>query len=382
MASYKEGDSATADTIMAAGKDNPVLGFLMWVLGAFAVSVEVFLRRDFGERYFTRTKFLTGLLILLAFKFGSSFAPRTPSLEDYVVDPETGQFVLKATESSFNLNGALTYFFLLAYIILGSYHTFRIWWRNGTGRPLHSRDHGLTWLEKLGALTLAIPNFLIGLVMQVYALTLPEHERPWLMNALPFLRDARGFAERVIEPLTLILLAVLCSNLGAPSVATWLFFSTAALVLFTTIRHEQYRSQMLDMQDRQIEAKDMSSAMFGDTESLRIPYETKKAMFEVTNIVENSSPEAMEAIRRNTPNIAEAMEALNPKLKNMTVKKEPSAAPPYTPPPAAPAPPEHIPPPIVNQPPIAAQELPEEGKPGGESGISVKDAMKNLKTKK
>lgn len=376
MATYKEGGSATADTIMAAGKDNPILGFFMWVLGAFAISTEVFLRRDFGERYFTRTKFITGFLILLAFKFGSSLAPRMPSFDDYTVDPETGQYVLKAAESSFNLNASLTYFFLLAYIILGSYHTFRIWWRNGTGRPLHSRDHGLTWLEQLGALTLAIPNFLIGLVMRVYSLTLPEHERPWLMNALPFLRDARGFAEKVVEPLVLIILAIAFSNLGAPSVTTWLLFSTFSLVLFTTIRHEQYRNQMLDMQDQQIEARDMSSAMFGDTESLRIPYETKRAMFEVTNIVESSSPEAMEAIRRNTPNIAEAMEALNPKLKNMSAKKEASAAPPSPPPPAPPV--ENVPPPIVNQEP---PPTPEE-KPVGESSISVKDAMKNLKTKK
>jgi hypothetical protein len=379
MATYKDGDSATADTIMAAGKDNAVLGFVMWVLGAFAISVEVFLRRDFGERYFTRTKFVLGLIMLMAFNLGSNLTSRMPSFSDYAIDPETGQYVLKATQTSFNLSAWLTYILLLAYIILGSYHTFRIWWRNGTGRPLHSRDHGLTWLEPLGALTLAIPNFFIGLVMRVYALTLPEHERPWLLNALPFLRDARGFAEKAVEPLVLILLGVLFSNLGAPSVATWLFFSALALVLFTTIRHEIQRNQMLDMRDQQIEAKDMSSAMFGDTESLRIPYETKKALFEVTNIVENSSPEAMEAIRRNTPNVAEAMEALNPKLKNMAAQKnlvddvrpDTSPKPPDEPPP----------PPVVNQPP-PEPEPSEEEKPEKGGGISVEDAMKNLKTKK
>jgi len=373
MAAYKEGNSATADTIMAAGKDNPVAGFLMWVLGAFAISAEVFLRRDFGERYFTRTKFIAGLLILLAFKFGSSLAPRMPSPDDYVFDQETGQFALKAAETSFNLNAALTYFILLAYVILGSYHTFRIWWRNGTGRPLHSRDHGLTWLETAAELTLVIPNFFIGLVMGVYALTLPEHERPWLMNALPFLRDARGFAEKVVEPLVLLLLGTLLSNLGAPSVATWLFFSALALVLFTTIRHEIERNRMLDMRDQQIEAKDMSSAMHRDTESLRIPYETKKALFEVTNIVDSSSPEAMEEIRRNTPNIAEAMEALNPKLKNMTAKKgQGDAVPPDTSSniPAQPSPP--------LAPPVAVQE---EEKPATGSGTSVEEALAALQPK-
>lgn len=369
MAAYKQGDSETADTIMAAGKDNPVVGFVMWALSAFAISVEVFLRRDFGERYFTRTKFVLGLVVLLVFNFGSNFSRRGPRLDDYTIDPETGEYVLK----TFNINTSFTYFVLLAYIILGSYHTFRIWWRNGTGRPLHSRDHGLTWLETAGALTLAIPNFFIGLVMRVYALTLPEYERPWLMNALPFLRDARGFAEKILEPLALILLSVLLAKLGASSVATWLSFSTLALLLFTTIRHEQFRSQVLDMQDRQIEARDLSSAMFGDTESLRIPYETKKALFEVTNIVETSSPEAMETIRRNTPNIAEAMEALNPKLKNMTAKRKPDDVP-------SDASPE---PPVANQQPSPEQESPEEENPAGQGGgISVTAAMKNLKINK
>lgn len=381
MAMYKDGDSATADTIMAAGKDNAVLGFVMWVLGAFAISVEVFLRRDFGERYFTRTKFVLGLIMLAAFNLGSNLTSRMPSFNDYTIDPETGQYVLKATQTSFNLSAWLTYIFLLAYIILGSYHTFRIWWRNGTGRPLHSRDHGLTWLEPLGALTLAIPNFFIGLVMRVYALTLPEHERPWLMNALPFLRDARGFAEKVVEPLVVLILGILFSRLGATAVASWLYFSTLALVLFTTIRHEQFRNRALDLQDQQIEARDMSSAMFGDTDSLRIPYETKKALFEVTNIVENSSPEAMETIRKNTPNIAEAMEALNPKLKNMTAKKsqgdnvppDPSPKPKEEPPP---------PPPVVNEQPPPEPEPPGEENPTTGGGISVEDAMKNIKIKK
>lgn len=378
MATYKDGDSATADTIMAAGKDNAVLGFVMWVLGAFAISVEVFLRRDFGERYFTRTKFVLGLIMLMAFNLGSNLTSRMPSFSDYKIDPETGQYVLKATQTSFNLSAWLTYIFLLAYIILGSYHTFRIWWRNGTGRPLHSRDHGLTWLEPLGALTLAIPNFLIGLVMRVYALTLPEHERPWLMNALPFLRDARGFAEKVVEPLVVFILAILFSSLGATAVASWLYFSTLALVLFTTIRHEQFRNRALDLQDQQIEARDMSSAMFGDTDSLRIPYETKKGLFEVTNIVENSSPEAMEAIRRNTPNLAEAMEALNPKLKNMKAKKNQGD---NVPPNTSPKPPDEPPPapPVVNEQP--PPEPLEEEKPTT-GGVSVEDAMKNLKIKK
>jgi hypothetical protein len=358
--------SAIADMLMAEGEKNPALGFVTWVLSAFAVSVEVFLRRDFGERYFTRTKFVLGMLVLSIFYFSSRFSPQIQDFSNYTIDPETGQAVLKTAKSSFNINAWFTYLTLLSYIILGTYHTLKIWWRNGTGRPLHSRDHGLTWLEPVAALTLAIPNLFIGLIMRVYALTLPEHERAWLMNALPFIRDTRGFAEKVLEPLTILLLGGVVASFGASSVSMWLYFSSFALFVFTTIRHEQDRTSMLDMRDQQIEAKYMSNAMYGDTESLRIPYETKKALFEVSNIVETSSPEAMEAIRINTPNIAEAMEALNPKLKGILTKEATVPQPTST---------------IVNQEEPFNPVPPIVDEPPKDSGLSIEDAFKNLKKK-
>lgn len=39
----------------------------MFILGWFTIPAEVFLRRDFGQRFFTMVSFYTGLLLLTIF---------------------------------------------------------------------------------------------------------------------------------------------------------------------------------------------------------------------------------------------------------------------------------------------------------------------------
>lgn len=368
------GTSETAERLQSYAQKEPVVNILVTILSWFVITVEVFLRRDFGERYFTRIKFIMGFVVLFVLnamsKIGSimpgSMAGRRP-----IFDPERG-WVDPPPESSFSLGNSAMYIILLLYILISGYHTFRIWWRNGTGRPLHSRDHGLTWLEPIGVLLLAIPNFIIGLFVRLYAFALPKNERAWLSNALPFLRDARTFAERYLEPITILLLGVLFSYLEVSVAARWLNVCSFALFLFTTIRHEMERNQALDYRDKMIEIVDSAEAMGGDTDSLRVPYSTKKAIFDAATMAEKS-PGAMDSIRHDNPSLADAMEALNPKLKSMTNKtgkKEAATAPPPKTPStdaASPAP-------------EAEKPSPEAPKQDGE--LSVEDAMKNLKMKK
>lgn len=374
------GKSETAEQLDFYTQRQPLLDYIVTVLRWFAITVEVFLRRDFGERYLTRTKFVMGLLVLLVLnlfgKLSSGFGSAMQSFRPPVFDPEQGIWVQPPPESApFDLGISAIYVVLLLYLILGGYHTFRIWWRNGTGRPLHSYDHGLTWLEPVGVMVLGVPNFIIGLFVKLYALMLPVHERAWLASALPFLRDARTFAERFLEPLTLFLLAILFSSLGVSMVPTWLFVSTLAIFLLTTIRHEMERNQVLDVQDRRIESEYMKDAMSGDTESLRVPYGTRKAIFELANQVEKS-PAGMDAIRQSNPTIAEAMEALNPKLKNMGKNPPPSDDPGSS---QKPTPPSDMSPPASSaEEPVPVQE---EIPPQSGSGLSVDDAMKSLKKK-
>lgn len=319
--------SQTLEMFEAQAKAEPMLNFIPRILGWFAISAEVFLRRDFGERYFTRSKFLAGLLLLLFFLAYSNF--QMPTLGGFmspgfgspevnapnmVLDPETGEYVLvEAAAIPINWGNLIMKAIIVLYILLSIYHTLNIWFRNAMNRPLFSYDHGLTWLEPLGRLLLVIPAFFMGLVLKLYALTLPASQRN--LSAAP--QDARSFAEWIIEPVALIALGYLCSRLGLSPVSTWLFFSAFSIIFFTTIRHEIQKNQMLDFRDQMINSMEMQQAVTGDTDTLRLSADTKQVISQVAAQVEKS-PETMEAIRVTRPSVAAAMEALNPKLKAMS----------------------------------------------------------------
>lgn len=52
--------------------DHAAAYFIHFIMGWFAVTLEVFLRRDFGERYFNRVNFFAGLIVLLGFNVGQN----------------------------------------------------------------------------------------------------------------------------------------------------------------------------------------------------------------------------------------------------------------------------------------------------------------------
>lgn len=310
--------SQTLEMFESQARAEPMLNFIARVLGWFAISAEVFLRRDFGERYFTRSKFIAGFLLLLFFMAYSGF--QMPSFGGFTTpqpyfDPEQGWIQPEAAGVPKNWGNLIMKIILLLYVLLSIYHTLTIWFRNAKNRPLFSYDHGLTWLEPLGRILLVIPNFLTNLALRIYALTLPASQRN--ISAAP--QNARDFAEWILEPLALVLLGFLCSQLNLAPVSTWLFFSAFSIVFFTTIRHEIQKNQMLDFRDQTINAMELQEAVNGDTDTLRLPSGTKQVMAQVAVQVEKS-PETMETIRQTRPSVAAAMEALNPKLKAMTNK--------------------------------------------------------------
>ncbi len=298
----KKINSETYEWFQSRAEKDPYLNLAARVMGWFAISAEVFLRRDFGERHFNTSKFIVGLMMLGVFYLsnvlgiGNSLGGRTEE------DQQSG------ISSMFVV--------IILYIILSMYHMVAIWWRNASNRPLFSYDHGLTWLEPVGKVVLMLPNFFISMGVNLYGLTLPEEQRKLLPDALPLLRDARSFTEKVIEPFVLLFLSGTALSLGLSSISMWLFVSAPALMFFTTIRHEMQRNSILDWRDQIIEARNMQEAMTGDTESLRVPYDTKQVISQMAAQMEES-PEAMQSIRSSSPTIAAAMEALNPKLKGM-----------------------------------------------------------------
>jgi hypothetical protein len=384
----KENKSDTLKGFEFLAGMEPMMNFAALVLGWFTITVVTFLRRDFGERYYTQMKFMIGLMVLGFFyvvnKIGSGIAGMVsptpePQVHWFERTPPPPPPSTDSLLSTLSLSG-MTWVILL-YLLIGGYHFFCIWWRNGTQRPLHSADHGKSWLVIIGAFIMPIPNFFLGLIVRFYALTLPSNERPWLAHAFPVMRDPVGFTDRFIEPLVLLLASVFFMVVHLGALSTWLAVSSIAVLFATIIRQEQEVNNALDVRDNMIDSVYMQEAMSGDTDSLRIPYSTKKVIYQVVGQAENS-PEVMDAMHRNYPSIAEAMEAISPKLKGMAGKKE-TAAPPPAPPPvetvsAAPT--------VVYEPPVLVAPI-EEGQPiqkedlKQESGLSVEEVMRNMKTK-
>lgn len=302
-------------------EQQPALNFIATVLEWFSITVEVFLRRDFGERYFNRSKVTSGFLVIAIWSFlskvGSGLSRPTMSLFQSEEPPP---------EPSFSLGGAAATLILLLYLVLCGYHSFSIWWRNSTGRPLHSWDAGKSWLTPIGQLIMVGANKLMGLFCRIFAFTLPPDQRASLMQSPPpAMNDAVLFTERYIEPLTVFALALVCMKFDVGALGSWLLLSTAGLLFWTNIRHEKEREEMLDMRDSLIKSRYMTEAIIhGETDGLRIKSNVKEIVQQMS-IQAAAAPETMEQFRQGAPSLANAMEALNPKLRNLaaTTPSEP-----------------------------------------------------------
>lgn len=278
----------------------PALSFIYFIFGWFAVTLEVFLRRDFGERYFTRLNFFAGFIVLSGFNMAQSLI---------------GGFWREGGVATWK--ESVMWFVLLAYIALSIYHLFTIWWRDRIGKPLHSLDSGKSWLEPLAGMLLAAVNSMLTPIFKVLAKTLPSHQQQGVLKVLPVLRDKRSFAENVLEPVAcvVVLFLVFISKLAIPTF--WLLYAIPALILYTSFRHQAERNSFLDIQDSIIEADQLKTALQGNSETFRLTESVKDSLKQLATQIENK-PEAQEMVQTQSPSIFEAMEAINPKLRNIT----------------------------------------------------------------
>ena len=111
----------------------PGLGLMNYVLRLLTVPIEVFLRRDFGERHFTRINFIGGLIILIIWNLISGLFGML-----------AGGFSI--TNMLFNRGGADTASWMggiiYLYVFVGILHFLTIWWKDITGKPVHSFSAG------------------------------------------------------------------------------------------------------------------------------------------------------------------------------------------------------------------------------------------------
>lgn len=178
-----------------------MLSVISLIAGCFAVSIVVFVRKDFGERYLSWLNLSFGYTVVACFTFlGAMFAFLTRW---------GGQQLMTL--------------FWLAFIAMSLYRRWEIHRKNNAGVEWHSMYMGTSLLP------------------------LPFSEEKTYKFFEPALVFGAGH-----------LLYALSGQVGA-----WLMISSVALFICNHIAYYNERRAMLDMRDAQIEAKYLSAALAG-----------------------------------------------------------------------------------------------------------------------
>ena len=167
----------------------------LWILGCFAISVQIFLRKGFGERYASVFNLIVGCMAMGFFCGVTGFAMSAASHE--------------------SLSGVMELLYTCG-IGLAVFHRFSIWSKNRKSVVWHSMYSGTPWLCCLGV-----------------------NDR---------------VTKRWIEPLVLFTLGYFARSTGHTPVATWLYVGAVAIFVHETLQDYMQRNDLLDARDAMIEA--------------------------------------------------------------------------------------------------------------------------------
>lgn len=288
--------------------ETPIGRIFLYIMGWFSVPAEVLLRRDFGERWLTRVNFSTGLLVLLFFTMiqgiGSLLGNSAPI---FFGDP--GQVEEPSLWEKF-LSRSM-YYILLAYLAIGSYHFFRMWWRNQTNTPLRSFVYGVSRLQPVAPYIIKVVNIVAVPLIRFYMLFLPKWERQRNFITPPLVTDAGTFTDTVIEPLFLLLLGVFVFE---GSTSTWLIVSSFAVFVVSSIKAEAQLNRVLDFRDSVIEARVMAGAPSEDELYKRNAAE-ELIMQQVAHTVKES-PQVAPMVKEQYPDLMSIIEDMNKEKSN------------------------------------------------------------------
>lgn len=177
-------------------------------LGWASVTLEVFIRRDFGERYLTVGRILTGYLFIQFWLGVTSFRDRFAAWANAGPSVETP-----------TING----WYISCFAALALVHLARIFLRNRAGVPWYSHNPGVSWFD-----------FLIP---------------------LSGYRLSDGMLYRLIEPglcfaFAWFVMPVLMP--GGSFTRNWLIFASIGLFLHSNLMYNSTREKYLDLIDGEI----------------------------------------------------------------------------------------------------------------------------------
>lgn len=198
-------------TAPAHGALNDVKLIMQSIMSWSTCTLEVFVRREHGERYLTIGRVIMGwmtirvCLWLANLQHHFSWIPGIPSVGEATVNN----------------------WYLTCYLVLSGLHLLRIWQRNVAGVPYHSYSFGISWLDFLAYL----PPLRIG----GYTIRVTE----WVLY-------------RLLEPALCFFLVLFMMPISFTR--TWLLWASLAMLLHNNMVYASRRSRFLDMLDAHIES--------------------------------------------------------------------------------------------------------------------------------
>ena len=200
-------------------------------------------------------------------------------------------------------------YFTLAYVLVSSYHFFKIWWRNRTNTALHSFDDGTSWFEPVAKYLMQLLNVLAVPVLRFYMFLLPLSEQRKRLRVPPLFDDVSAFTNTVFEPIVLLILAIIFP--GATRI--WLLVSFPALAIYASWKETAKLNKALDFRDSVIEAETMQKNRHAQKAENRI-------MKQAAETIKNN-PQAASSASYHYPDLMDIINEMN-KEKSQPVDEE------------------------------------------------------------
>ncbi len=205
-----------ANYFMPASASNMLLNLaeiLRIILSWSTVTLDVFVRREFGERALTLARVTIGLLTIQFFLMLANIQTA------FAWVPGVNPLASART---------INQWYLICFVLLAILHLVRIWQRNQAGIPYHSRSFGRSWLDFLTMLP------------------------PWRIGRFQF-QITDWMLYRFIEPgLCLIVAWYLVP--GPSFTQNWLIWASLATLIHNNAVYTRLRDRFLDMLDGHIES--------------------------------------------------------------------------------------------------------------------------------
>lgn len=283
------------------GDPRAIQGLIAALLAPFAVTVEVFVRKEMGERYFTYNNFVTGIIVLIIFRvlyfFALSYGPAPTGITGFL--------------------GRINWFYLifLAYIGMSAFHFMYQWYLEAIDTPLFSHYMGDSRLFPFGKILLKTVNGLFSIIVGLFAMFLSAEEKAKLRGKNVKFSNYRAFTYKFVEPAVIILIGWYAGYVSL-LLSFWLMISGLILAVHSTSILRAERDHFLDMRDGKIFASQMELAMEDKSETLHFSENVKRTYRSMAEEME-SQPEEFEEIKKSSPSVADALANLNPNLKNL-----------------------------------------------------------------